>query len=142
MKIVKWGFRTFKIKLTMEVIEGFYSLGYTELQVNRDLCRLMKLPYVSKVRKALESEIKETSHLPLDDIRNKCAEAGLMGDYYSLTPNQIIQAYDGYCKLIYNLGNLYIIAERKSHTANSEPFVFEERVSREDTFKKLKLEVK
>lgn len=142
MKTIKWGCFYFKININMEVIESFFSLGYTKVEVNKDLLRLMKLPNTKRIRDAVNDEIEVIPAFTLADLKDKVAEMGLMGDYYSLTPQQILSAYDGYIKFMYNLGNLYIVAERKSQDKNAEPFIFNQKVSRKDTFKKVGLEVK
>lgn len=142
MRVIKWGCFIFKINLTMEVIENFFSLGYNKLEVNKDLMRLMRLPALPKVKEALEKEITPITPLLAKELKKRCAEMGKLDSYYKLSPQDIQLAYSGYIKLIYNLGNLYIVAERKSKDAQAQPFIFNEELSREETFNKVGLEVK
>lgn len=69
MRVVKWGCFIFKINLTMEVIENFFSLGYNKLEVNKDLMRLMRLPALPKVKEALKKEITPITPLLVKELK-------------------------------------------------------------------------
>ena len=143
MIAIRTGFKLRKIKITMEILECYFSLGYKELQVNRSLLKLLGLSIFtsSKAKHRIEEELVETcSNVDIDDLRVKCAEMGKLDAWPHLTPKDIENLYSGYIKLMCNLGNLYIVADRKAKNPEAEPFIIEESKSREETFKKLGLE--
>ena len=144
MIAIRTGFKLRKIKITMEILECYFSLGYKELQVNRSLLKLLGLSIFtsSKAKHRIEELVETCSNVNIDDLREKCAEMGKLDAWPHLTPRDIESLYDGYVKLMCNLGNLYIIADRKAGNPEAEPFTLEKQKSREETFKKLGLEDK
>lgn len=141
MKAYKIGPFIFKINLSMDIVEQFFSLGYKKMEVNRDLMRLLRVPPTAKAKEIVEQEIKVSYvDISLDKLKRWCAEMGKIDRYQQMTGAEIKIAYEGQIKLIYNLGNLYIVAERKASDPNAAPFIYEEEVSRHETFKKFGLE--
>ncbi len=130
-----WSYR--KVTISIDVIEMYMGLGHSRLKVDKDLLRLLNLPFVSKKdKKRLEKEIADTSSsYSLNQLKEWGYEMGVK-DYSSLSPVDLEKAYCGYNSLICALGNLYIVAQRKSEDKDAEPFDFKtEEVSREETFK-------
>lgn len=125
----------------MEKIELFLSLGYQKVEVNNDLMSMLGLPDNKESRQLVLQEVSSLpSNLSIDELKEKSTEAGFLDKFYEMTPADIELAYEGYIKRMYNLGNLFIIAERKSLDDDSEPFVYERPVTREETLNKLGLE--
>lgn len=143
MRTVKIGCFYFNINLTMKVIDSFFSLGYQKLEVNKDLMRLLKLPNIKKLRIAVQQEVDKQAPY-LSSLKEKCAEMGAMSSYYSSSPEDINLAYNGHIKLINNVGNLIIIAERKACDINATPFEIDgdHKADRAQTLKKFGLEDK
>lgn len=73
-----------------------------------------------------------------EEVMKKAFMCGL--DYRKWSEHDIEIAYEAYQQKMCDLGNLMIVALRKAAQADSEPFVFEEQHSREETFTKLGLE--
>lgn len=72
------------------------------------------------------------------EVMKKAFISGI--DFHKFTDEEIEIAYEAYQQRMCDLGNLMIVAIRKAATADSEPFVFEETHSREETFSKFGLE--
>lgn len=69
----------------------------------------------------------------------KIAICGLVPFADQLTDEQIDLAYEGYQRRMMDLGNLITVAIRKAFDNESEPFIYEKPVSREETFKRFNI---
>lgn len=125
MKCVRYNGELYKYKLTMGDIEAYLSL---EQQEARDLARIVGLP--ANITISLPTNL-----LPLVEYRQMCAVCGLSAHYYEMEPDQIVDAYEGYKRKMLDAGNLLIVAVRKAYDANSEPFVYEPKHTRDETLK-------
>lgn len=124
MQCLKYNDKLYKYKITMGDIEAYMSLSKPE---QKDWETILGLPIGCGVQ-------FPAGLLPLDDYRKMCADCGLTAHYYDLEPQQIIDAYLGHKRLMYNFGNLIIIAVRKAYDNNAEPFMSSEKQSnRQDT---------
>lgn len=72
------------------------------------------------------------------EVKKKAFMCGL--DYKKWSEEDIEIAYEAYQQKMCDLGNLVIVAIRKAQDADSEPFVYEENHSRQETFSKFGLE--
>lgn len=136
MRVYKGICRIYKIKINMSVIESFFALGYERLEANKDMLRLLKLP--ARAKNTVEEEIAAIPSFTLEELRSKAALTNI--DYYESEPAQIKAAYSGYIQRMCDLGNLIIVAARKTADKNAQPFEQENKKTREETFKKFGLE--
>lgn len=69
----------------------------------------------------------------------KIAVCGLVPYMSQLTDEQIDLAYEGYQRRMMDLGNLITIAVRKAYDNESEPFIYEKPISRQETFERFNI---
>ena len=132
MTCVRYNGELYKYKLTMGDIEAYLSLKQQEA---RDLARIVGIPADIPIS-------LPTNLLPLVEYRQMCAVCGLSDRYYEMEPQQILDAYEGYKRKMLDVGNLIIVAVRKAYDTNSEPFVYEPKHTREETFGAFEEELK
>lgn len=133
-----------KINLTIEVLVLYISLvdckSLKNIKVDKTLCSLLKVRNCKKNKQKITKELNAIiSIYTLDELYNKAAEIGILQYFFSLTPKEIEDAYQGHLQSMYNYGNLYILAEKKSRDIECEPFTYiaESEVTREETLKAL-----
>lgn len=131
MKCIRYNGELYRYRVTMGDIEAYQSLKQQE---QGDWQRILGLPASCEVE-------YPTNLLPIVEYRQMCAAAGLMAHYSEMEPEEIIDAYNGHNRLIYDLGNLIIVAVRKAFDSNAEPFVYTEEHTREETFDIFKKEL-
>lgn len=127
-------------KLTMEVLEAYFSLGHTKIKADRDLLKIMRMK--SRDKSKLEQEVSALSSFTLDDIdkyRARASVSGVMGSYYNLTPADIDDAYKGHSRVLLDLGNLAIVSIRKAFDNKAVPFEYIEQATREETLRSVGL---
>lgn len=141
MFIVKKWFSIKQVKINMKAIETYFFLTHkTNLEADKILCKILKIPYNSNNILLLKEEIKSIGKIDLEKIKNDCAIVGLVHMYDELTPQQITLARQGHDKIICELGNLNILAIRKAFQENAEPFMVLDNISREETLRKLNIQ--
>lgn len=127
--------------LTMGVIDSYLFLSCgADLVFNIEMCQAFGLAYRDYYKKSIEREIAvSASNFSFDELMNMCAEMGKIDQFYNMTPKQIEVGYQGYKQNLENLGNLYIVAERRSKDSNSSPIELQSSHSRAETMNKLNL---